>query len=564
MLLRQLTIKNFKQLKEVVIDDLSKINTFIGRNNSGKSSILEAIRLLFTNEKIDNSVFHNGNGNEIVIDAVIQLEERDINKHISSNLEEPHKTLILESAYTLIRKTVQKDGKAELKVLKDIGYNRVLDKLKEDKIKNKEKIDLMHGIIRSKYLGNIQRVTKKLIQDLSPHLAFIDSNRHVNSEDFRPFKKTGVAKRNKYFNLRNNTQPKIRREYSKRIESLSSLDASFGKLEAVEGNQLLVPVHEDFEIDISKKGSGNQDAFLLSDEFDEDSSIICLDEPENSKHISLQEKIFERIQEKEKQVFIATHSPVFLEDSKTIRSFLVVCNLENNQASVQRIASKKELELLRTELGTTSKYNLKTKLYLFTEGRTEELAIPKLLDKKVDYWGTKCVEIINLESVSKIKYEYLKYHLASLRELGIPFFILCDRENNVEDEIEKLKRDSSISLLDDSVHIWTKSFEEIFPDKILIDATMTILIRESLIKSEEKDEKQGLIEREFEAKKSEASSTKNRLDILHQIIYDLFKFQLKEYKPDFGLLLVDATDTNCPEEINQFLTKFNAKINQTN
>lgn len=43
---KNIEIKNFRGIEHLIIDDLSRVNVFLGQNNSGKSSILEAIHLL--------------------------------------------------------------------------------------------------------------------------------------------------------------------------------------------------------------------------------------------------------------------------------------------------------------------------------------------------------------------------------------------------------------------------------------------------------------------------------------------------------------------------------------
>lgn len=43
---KNLEIKNFRGIEHLMIDDFSRVNVFLGQNNSGKSSILEAIYLL--------------------------------------------------------------------------------------------------------------------------------------------------------------------------------------------------------------------------------------------------------------------------------------------------------------------------------------------------------------------------------------------------------------------------------------------------------------------------------------------------------------------------------------
>ena len=42
----QLKIENFRGIKSLEIDDLARVNLFVGRNNCGKTSVLEAASLL--------------------------------------------------------------------------------------------------------------------------------------------------------------------------------------------------------------------------------------------------------------------------------------------------------------------------------------------------------------------------------------------------------------------------------------------------------------------------------------------------------------------------------------
>ena len=43
---KSIEIKNFRGIESLKIDDLSRLNVFLGQNNSGKSSVLEAIAML--------------------------------------------------------------------------------------------------------------------------------------------------------------------------------------------------------------------------------------------------------------------------------------------------------------------------------------------------------------------------------------------------------------------------------------------------------------------------------------------------------------------------------------
>ncbi len=42
---KNITIKNFRGIDHLMIDDFARVNVFLGQNNSGKSTVLEAITL---------------------------------------------------------------------------------------------------------------------------------------------------------------------------------------------------------------------------------------------------------------------------------------------------------------------------------------------------------------------------------------------------------------------------------------------------------------------------------------------------------------------------------------
>ena len=45
---RNIEIKNFRGIEHLKIDDFSKVNVFLGQNNSGKTTVLEAIAMLMS------------------------------------------------------------------------------------------------------------------------------------------------------------------------------------------------------------------------------------------------------------------------------------------------------------------------------------------------------------------------------------------------------------------------------------------------------------------------------------------------------------------------------------
>ena len=96
MKIETFTIKNYRSIKKLTIDNLSPVNVFFGKNNVGKSNILRGLHLAFYSLKNDkiflpDTMFHNRNiYRPIEITADLILEED------FCNIEELSNTLMVE------------------------------------------------------------------------------------------------------------------------------------------------------------------------------------------------------------------------------------------------------------------------------------------------------------------------------------------------------------------------------------------------------------------------------------------------------------------------------------
>jgi len=98
--LRRLRIKNFRSIHDLTLD-FSNFTVFIGRNNSGKTSILEAIRIVFENldqntvktvkyedlpkdvkEQILGLWFFRNRRNPIEIQALVELDGNEVDEEL--------------------------------------------------------------------------------------------------------------------------------------------------------------------------------------------------------------------------------------------------------------------------------------------------------------------------------------------------------------------------------------------------------------------------------------------------------------------------------------------------
>lgn len=81
MILEELKIKNFRGYRTETIIPISKLTAFIGKNDAGKSSVLEALEIFFNNslvvcEREDLNI--NADNNQIEITCVFSEYPNEI------------------------------------------------------------------------------------------------------------------------------------------------------------------------------------------------------------------------------------------------------------------------------------------------------------------------------------------------------------------------------------------------------------------------------------------------------------------------------------------------------
>ncbi|NYE57739.1 AAA family ATPase [Carboxydothermus ferrireducens] len=84
MKIKELKIKNFRSIKELNINEITNAMIFVGKNNVGKSAIINAIRLLAGDYQVKPEDFHKDSG-EIEVKGIIYFEEDDFKNFIFDN-----------------------------------------------------------------------------------------------------------------------------------------------------------------------------------------------------------------------------------------------------------------------------------------------------------------------------------------------------------------------------------------------------------------------------------------------------------------------------------------------
>jgi predicted ATP-dependent endonuclease of OLD family len=370
MRIDSITVKNYRPFKLLEEVKLGQFATIVGKNDSGKSSILRAIQLFFEEGKIDPEDFHDGadpNENIVIEIAFTSLPEKiEIENGVATTLKE--EMLLDENGNLRIRKTFSRDDEISISLLtqdfQDESFAGLV-KLKENElnrrcrekeievtkagrgITNKEKRAKLRNLARSNEINiseyelklskrdELWTVIKSLLPDYYLFEAETKTNIHETSfqREFRPIIETvtedsAIAQTREKFTeiIEKRLQEEIDKIFEKlKIHSsdITALKAkpSFSWEKAVE---LSIYGKDYYGIDkpLEKRGSGIRRLLMVAffeylaerEKVGKISFIFGLEEPENNLHPGLQRELarsFRQIIDKGYQIIITTHSPVF-------------------------------------------------------------------------------------------------------------------------------------------------------------------------------------------------------------------------------------------------------------
>ena len=397
------------------------INSFVGKNDSGKSNILRALDSFFNNSFSFNDVF-KGIPEGKITEIKIRFEPSETINPLA--LDSDGKiTLIKQFSYTSAGK-LTKDFLYECNDIdettlqncwgiKESEINDYLDKLGVSYSKSGRGVTNLSKIEKIyEATSEIDKVTKThpaddFIKNLTkqyesfelPEFALFnaDQDLNVSSTDFQnQFKPIATQSLEKNSDLtekiESNVQDDFENEFQKitelmrknvpNLEKISpSINCNWKNL--VKFNLSLRFNSESFEIPIENKGTGFKRLLMvayfeyLSQKQTKKHLIFGLEEPETFLHPELQSELLESIisLSEDSQFFITTHSPIFA--GSTQKTNIVVVKKENEVSNYLNYENENEiLDVVIKELGIRPNYNLLNDNYrkiIFVEGKGDVL-----------------------------------------------------------------------------------------------------------------------------------------------------------------------------------------------
>src|SRR5690625_582963 len=369
--LKAIEIENFRSFKEKTRVDIDNLTTIIGKNDAGKSTVLEALEVFFNNDlvKIDKSDANVFSDNDRIsikcifenVDYSLTLDEGAITKLSDEYLLIESNKLEILKVYDVSKGTIKPEiylnatypiefeeplinfTQAQLK--KMINDSEIVDK----EIKQNSNVSMRKGIYRhveeteglnfeSKLIKLSKQDGTKLWNNLSkrlPMFALFKADRPSNDEDSEvqdPMKlavKQALLDVEEELNdIKESVKVEAMKTASRTLEKLHEMDKDLARelipdvsSEPRWNSLFKLSLESEHGISINKSGSGVRRLILLNffraeaerERAKEDRGVIyAIEEPETAQHPDNQKMLIESLKElavDNCQVMITTHVP---------------------------------------------------------------------------------------------------------------------------------------------------------------------------------------------------------------------------------------------------------------
>ncbi|GFD83830.1 hypothetical protein KUL118_66920 [Tenacibaculum sp. KUL118] len=425
-----ITIKNFRGIVELQKLKVGDINSFVGKNDSGKSNILKALNTFF-NEKFDSNDVYKGIGQDEKTEIIIRFTPSSAVNPLALDSEGKihlKKTFEFSSAgkvvktFTYICNDINSEEYTNCWGIKEAEINSYCSALGVEYsrsgrgVTNVSKIDLINESTLE--LGRVEKEhnAADFLKNIKKQYSFVElpeyslfdaeQDLNVSSTSFQSqFKPIAAESLNNNSDLKDqielNVQTDLETEFSaittlmqKNVPELEKINTSpvcnWGNL--VKFDLSLKFRSDNYDIPISNKGTGFKRSLMvayfeyLAQKTTKQHQIFGIEEPETFLHPELQQDLLTSIIElsDNSQFFTTTHSPVFA--GSTRDSNIVVVKKENEVSNYYNYENEDEiLNVVIKELGINPNYNLLNDNYrkaVFVEGSGDakfwEIAFSKI------------------------------------------------------------------------------------------------------------------------------------------------------------------------------------------
>ena len=439
-MIKKLLIKNFKSVKELTIELNPKINIFVGENDSGKSTILEALSIITTGRlhfypferQIKANLFNadirreyikeiaegkNPEPPKIIIEAYL---DDDIDPKISGKNNEQHENV------PGIRMVVEMDREYSEVYKQMLSSNSVYDipvelyKVSYNYFSGSEKVVFRFSPLKSVFIDAahkdysymVDKFINTSINDILDQQDKIELSREYRNARYKFKEAEQVKKLNKEL-----------AEKNKFDDRKVSIDLN--ETRVYSWIEQMTVVVEDTPFEYVGFGTQNTIKSELALENSADKiNIILMEEPENNLSYTNMAKLIERVEATAgKQIFLATHSSYVANKLDLKNLFLV------NEGSAKAFSKldKDTVNYFKKLPGYNTLRVVLAEKVILVEGPTDELILQRAyMDMKGHLPIKDGIDIIVVDSLAFKKY------CAIAVMIGKPISIVTDNDGNIK------------------------------------------------------------------------------------------------------------------------------------
>ncbi len=568
MKLIELKLKNFKKFMDVTIPLNRSLTVFVGRNNAGKTSVLQAIGLAldvpisFTGKYLNKKCGDTGTSE---IKLFVQLTPKEWLNAIH---------LV---QYDVETTDVNLEQLSERVSVFQVSVDRIISYVDGIQTENRKIIQLPNKeSLESLDISEQRIITLAVARLPNQNLSIFSGTLHIpverkfsKSESFIPF--DNLVGRNDYQELIRNILYHLKRKrpekYAELIEQITSVFEDIDNIDTShneDSGQINFTLRQEgIPADVGEMGSGIQSVILiLSQILSPNKRLALLDEPDVTLHPGLVKQLVDFLNEisKDTQIIICSHNETFVNvlDRSNILQVKGVDSLESTV--VELTESSQELEILE-DLGVSmqnfDKAEAETsEVILLVEGSTDWHYLKKLFNITKISQHHKSIRI--KEFPLHGKYRKIDSNLLDeIKGSRTPFLLIRDRDESSIPEINKYHE----TLGEDRVHFLSK--REIENYTLDYDAILKTILEKSKSKSLEIQSVVNRLSKEGVAVKVKELSTSLMQKVLLLRLIHNMPFKLLTF-PELGDFVENNLNKNIDEIVGYFSTNLLNKMLELN
>lgn len=441
MKIAAIAIENFKSIKKLTIDEIDNAMILVGKNNTGKTVVLDALLALSKDYEIKETHFLSKNQN-IEIAVTLSLNEEDLLRLNEKGAVSRYKRYdIWEKDFrSKLPSYSNEDGLIKFTcIINHDGKRRYYDGFKKDNKYILEILPKIHYLNSTRDISNIQADIfsfqgNKALENLRYDKCMFDGKKPCS----RCFECIGLIQRKTTSELTITETARLLeyKLFTTNIEEFESRINYYFHKNNGEAQNIKYVMNFDFDkllsmdtlIDnqerktigsIDNLGAGTRSIYIFSmleayiERDNSVNSIILIEEPEIYLHPQLQKvasEILFRLSKKN-QVIFSTHSPNMLFNFSSRQIKQVVADEDYNTTIKEDV----DIDVILDDLGYTANDLMNVSFVFIVEGKQDGTRLPMLLEKYYseiyDEKGMlKRISIIPTNSCTNIKtYANLKY-----------------------------------------------------------------------------------------------------------------------------------------------------------